>query len=46
MLRDAAKTDLRRIRKLEANAKYNGGTAIWPKFEHPALKVPLHFLGR
>ena len=36
-LRQMVPDDLKRIRQLEADAKYNGGSAIWPKFKHPAL---------
>lgn len=44
VLRAAVKKDLEQyIPKLEANAKYNGGTAIWPKFQHPALREPPTF---
>ena len=38
-LRSTVKHDLYRIEKLETVAKYNGGTAIWPKFLHPDLIV-------
>ena len=36
-LRSSVKFDLLIIKKLEAQAKYNGGAPIWPKFSHPAL---------
>lgn len=38
VLRQAARADLARIRKLESDAAYNQGVPIWPKFRHPALK--------
>lgn len=33
VLRSRVKTDMVRIRRLESNAKYNNGHAVWPKFK-------------
>lgn len=43
VLRSDAKRDLKAIQRLEASAKYNGGSPKWPKFRHPVLESPLHF---
>lgn len=37
-LRSSVKSDLEKIRKLEACTQYNGGQPIWPRFTHPSLK--------
>ncbi|MBX7514909.1 hypothetical protein K3179_10185 [Qipengyuania sp. GH38] len=38
-LRQMVKRDLLLIKKLESSAGYNGGSPIWPKFNHPAVSI-------